>query len=213
MNEAERLALIAAAMKAIASSSVGTATMQGVAVGDLLTVVQMLTSSTLPRSRVSTEHPQFIFQNQNKKKIQISDYGLPAMRVMSLTTTKTFADLGVIMVRDLVQSPDVVFFKNIIDEMDPGKPIDITKIAFECIGKLLQSNAIDRDVPAMANTCYNGIEEFRVALAVSEPDFAGARERLHASKLKPQFKNMLWANDDEKQYFNATPVFKLTMNQ
>jgi hypothetical protein len=207
----QKKAMLVGVLAVLAASTAGTLSMNGITVGDEITLAQMLTASTAPRSRVSPEHPQFVFIGKNKKRFVISDSGLPAMRV--LTEGKTFADLNAAMLKDVAQSPDVLFFKSALESLDKGADIDITKVTFKCVGKLAQSDATDRDKAAYINSCYNGIEDYRAAIAVDAPDFNSAREALHASKVKAEFKTKKWEVEADRQYFAATPIFEVAWNQ
>lgn len=207
----QKKAMMASVLVALAASTAGTLSLNGIAVGDEIQLVQMLTSSTAPRSRVSAEHPQFIFRTAAGKRFVVSDTGLPAMRI--LAEGKTFEGLGAGMLKDIATSADVNFFKTVLETLEKGKEIDITKVKFKCVGKLPQSEATDRDKPALINSCYNGIEDYRAATNVADPDFTSAREALHASKLKPEFKSKTWANPEDRQYFAATPIFQIDWNQ
>jgi len=214
MNELtieQRNAMLVGVLAVLAASTAGTLSMNGIAVDDEIQLMQMLTSSTAPRSRVSAEHPQFVFKSATGKRFTVSDTGLPAMRI--LASGKTFDSLQAGMLKDIANSPDVSFFKTVLETLEKGREIDITKVKFKCVGKLPQSNSLDRDVPAMINSCYNGIEDYRAATSVADPDYNTAREALHASKLKPEFKNKSWANVDDRQYFSSTPIFQIDWNQ
>lgn len=207
----QKNAMLVSVLMVLAASTAGTLSMNGVAVGDEIQLGQMLTSSTAPRSRVSAEHPQFVFKSNSGKRFTVSDTGLPAMRI--LATGVTFDSLNAAMLKDIAQNPNVSFFKTVLEGLEKGKEIDITKVKFVCVGKLPQSNSIDRDVPALINSCYNGIEDYRAATNVADPDYNTAREALHASKLKAEFKNKSWANADDRQYFSTTPIFQIDWNQ
>jgi len=207
----QKKAMLDGVLAVLAASTAGTLSMNGITVGDEISLAQMLTSSTAPRSRVSAEHPQFVFIGKNKKRYVISDSGLPAMRVIA--EGKTFAELNAAMLKDVANSPDVTFFKTALESLDKGADIDISKVVFKCVGKLAQSNSVDRDVPAMINSCYNGIEDYRAAISVDAPDFTTAREALHASKVKTEFKNKKWEVKEDQQYFAQTPIFSVSWNQ
>lgn len=207
----QRNAMLVSVLAVLAASTAGTLSMNGVAVGDEIQLGQMLTSSTAPRSRVSAEHPQFVFKSNTGKRFTVSDTGLPAMRI--LTAGVTFDSLQAGMLKDIAQNPNVSFFKTVLEGLEAGKPIDITKVKFKCVGKLPQSNSIDRDAPALINSCYKGIEDYRTATNVAEPDYSSAREALHASGLKTEFRNKSWANADDRQYFSSTPIFQIDWNQ
>lgn len=211
LTQDQKNAMMISVLAVLAASTAGTLSMNGIAVGDEIQLVQMLTSSTAPRSRVSAEHPQFIFKSAAGKRFTISDTGLPAMRI--LVAGKTFDSLNAGMLKDITNSPDVNFFKTVLETLEKGKDIDITKVKFKCVGKLPQSDSLDRDKPALINSCYNGIEDYRAATNVADPDFNSAREALHSSKLKPEFKNKSWANPEDRQYFAATPIFQIDWNQ
>lgn len=203
--------MMVSVLMVLAASTAGTLSMNGIAVDDEIQLGQMLTSSTAPRSRVSPEHPQFVFKSATGKRFTVSDTGLPAMRI--LAAGKTFDSLQAGMLKDISQSPDVSFFKTVLETLEAGKEIDITKVKFKCVGKLPQSNSLDRDVPALINSCYNGIEDYRAATNVADPDYNSAREALHGSKLKAEFKNKSWSNPEDRQYFSATPIFQIDWNQ
>lgn len=207
----QKSAMLVSVLAVLAASTAGTLSMNGIAVGDEIQLMQMLTSSTAPRSRVSAEHPQFVFKSASGKRFTVSDTGLPAMRV--LATGVTFDSLQAGMLKDIAQNPNVSFFKTVLEGLEPGRAIDITKVKFKCVGKLPQSNSIDRDKPALINSCYKGIEDYRIATNVADPDYNSAREELHTSGLKTEFKNKSWANEEDRQYFSATPIFQIDWNQ
>lgn len=208
----QKVALLAAVKASVAKSTVGSQAISGLEVGDTISLTDVITSSSNPRVNITPENPQYVFRSEKNRQFTVSGNGIPAMRVLTPNTAAT-AVANFTKLEELRTSPAVEFFKQAMDNLDAGKAIDISAVQFKCIAKVVNPEAVDANRPAMLASCYKRYDEYREEVRGNDPDFTAARTRLHASGLKPEFANKSFANQDDRRFFQTTPVFEIIWNQ
>lgn len=204
--------LLAAVKDSLMKSTVGSQGINGINVGDEITLVDIITTSNNPNVTITPENPQYVFETANHKQFTVSGNGIPAMRV--LAAGKTENDLaGIATLTALRDSPSVEFFKQAMESLDPGKQIDITAVKFKCVSKVVNPEAVDASRPAMVASCYQRYDDYREEMRQANPDYTAARVRLHSSGIKPAYLNKSVANAADARLFQWTPVFSVNWGQ
>lgn len=211
MTQEKKAAIIAAVLDSLSKSTVGSQAISGLNVGDEINLIDVITSSTNPRVNITKDNPQYVFESANRRRFTVSGNGIPAMRVLT-----EGADASVVAnattLEDIRSIPQVEFFKQAVESLEPGKEIDLTAIKLKVVAKVANPDASDPSKLAMLNSCYKRYDDYRDAVRGTDPDYTAARINLHSGGLKPEFASKNYANPDDRKFFQTTPVFQITWN-